>query len=67
MGLLQGDWKEYQKKYGRIYPVTCTDKAYIPDLSVNCFRMTFVLDKWYNITPEKYSIVLDKNEIILKL
>ena len=48
-GLLQGDWKGYQKRGGKFYPVTCTDTEYIPDLSVNIFSMTRAFTKLFNV------------------
>ena len=44
----------------------CYDIAYIPDLSVNVFIMTRALTKGFNITPEKESLVLNKNGTIMK-
>ena len=52
-GLLRGKWKGYQKIYGKLYPVTCTETAYIPYLSVNIFIMKRALTKGLNVTPEK--------------
>ena len=52
-GLLQGNRKEYQKRDGKFYPVTCTDTVYVPDLSVNIFSVTRVLTKGFNVTPVK--------------
>ena len=46
-GLLRGEWKGYQERYGRFYPVTCTDTVYIPDLSVNIFSVTCALTKGF--------------------
>ena len=34
-GSLQGNWKLYQKIYGRLYSALCNNTAYIPDLSVD--------------------------------
>ena len=49
-GLLQGNWKRYQKSDGKFYPVTCTDTAYIPNLSVNIFSVTCTFTKGFNMT-----------------
>ena len=37
-GSLRVDWKENQKIGGKLYPMTCTEISYIPDLSENCFQ-----------------------------
>ena len=52
-GSLQSDWKGYQKRDGKFYPVTCTDTAYILDLSVNIFSVTRVLTNELNVKSEK--------------
>ena len=53
MGSLQVYYKRYQKIYCKFYPVTCTDTAYIPDLSVNLFGVARVLNKGFNVMSEK--------------
>ena len=53
MASLQGNWKIYQKRDGKLYLVTCTDTAYILDLSLNIFRVTRALTKSFNLTSEK--------------
>ena len=65
-GSLRGEKKGNQKWGGKLYPVTCTDTANIPDLSVNIFSMTRALTKRFNMTLEKESLVLKKNATILK-
>ena len=47
-GSLQGDWMGYQKRDGKLYPVTCTNEPHITDLSVNIFSVTRALTKGYN-------------------
>ena len=66
MGLLWGYWKGYQKRDGKFYQVTCTNTAYIPDLSVNIFSVTRALNKGFNVKSDKESLVLNKNTTILK-
>ena len=63
---LWGDWKGYQKRYGKVYPVKCTDTAYIPGLMVNIYSMTRALTKGFNVMPEKVNIVLKKDTTNLK-
>ena len=53
MSFLRGDCKGYHKIDGKFYPLTCTDTAYIPDLSVNVFSVTRVLTKGFNVMSEK--------------
>ena len=65
MGLLRGYWKGYQKRDGKFYQVTCTNTAYIPDLSVNIFSVTRALTKGFNVKSDKESLVLKKNTTIL--
>ena len=43
-GSLQGNCKGYQKRDGKLYPLVCTDTAYIPDLSVNIFNFDACVD-----------------------
>ena len=50
MVLLWGDWKGFQKRDDKFYSFTCTDTAYIPDLSVKIFSVTNVLTKGFNLT-----------------
>ena len=52
-GLLPCAWNGYQKRYGKLYPVTCTDTAYMPDLSINIFSVTGELTKLLNVRLEK--------------
>ena len=47
MGFLQGDEKGYQKIDGKLYPVMCTDTAYIPYLIINIFSVTCALTEGY--------------------
>ena len=53
MGLLWGYWKEYQKRDGKFYLVTCTDTAYIPDLSTHTFSVMRALTKGFNVMSDK--------------
>ena len=53
MGLLQGDYKVYQKRDVKLYTVTCTDTAYIPYLIVNNLSVTHALTKILDMKPEK--------------
>ena len=46
--------------------VTCTDTSYIPDISVNIFRVTHALAKGFNLKLERESLILKKNSTILK-
>ena len=39
MGLIQVDWKGYQKIDGRLYLITCTDTFSIPVSSKNVFSV----------------------------
>ena len=50
-GSLRADWKGYHKIDVKLYPVKCTDTAYIPALSV-FFGVTCALTKGFNVTPE---------------
>ena len=65
-GSLRGNWKGYQERDGKLYPMTCTNTAYIPDLGVNIFGVTHALTKGFYVTSEKESQVLKKNTTILK-
>ena len=65
-GLLQGYWKVYQKRDGKFYQLSCTNTAYIPDLSVNIFSVMCALTKGFNVKSDKESLVLKKNTTILK-
>ena len=46
--------------------MTCTDTAYIPDLSVNIFNVTHALTQGFNLMSDKESLVLKKNATIVK-
>ena len=59
--------KGYQKRDGKIYPVTCNDTAYIPILSVKCFSVTRVFTKRLNMTSEKEVFILLKTQPSLNL
>ena len=46
--------------------MTCTDTAYIPDLSVIISSVMHALTKYFYMPSDKESLVLNKNATILK-
>ena len=38
---------------GKFYLVTSTDTAYVPNFTINIFRMTLALTKGFDVTSEK--------------
>ena len=63
----KGKNKQLQDHFEETGRDTRKNMADLPNLSVNIFSMTRALTKGFNLTPQKESLILKKNTIIMKL